>query len=233
MVSTLRRVAIPIIGPTMDDALRDMYEVTDRYSVAKFPIEVILELRLDYMRDTNVKRLREGSPLKKLWTNRVKYEAGPDPNAGFKGSEDERYALLQETIDYDEEKYADSEWKYPGDLRAQTGINFIRSWHNFKETPEDLEKIYRGIADTNADIIKIATMANNEQDSERMLRLIELARLEDRDIIGLCMGPIGLPTRIRGPSLGGYLTFASLKKGKESALGQITVEELVNTPGFF
>lgn len=39
------------------------------------------------------------------------------------------------------------------------------------------------------------------------------------------MGPAGRISRIAGPLFGGYLTFASLEEGQESADGQIPVLE--------
>ena len=47
-------------------------------------------------------------------------------------------------------------------------------------------------------------------------------------IIGLVMKERGFISQILCAKYGGYLTFASLEKGKESAPGQPTVAELVN-----
>lgn len=40
------------------------------------------------------------------------------------------------------------------------------------------------------------------------------------------MGPAGRISRIAGPLFGGYLTFASLEEGQESADGQIPVQKM-------
>jgi 3-dehydroquinate dehydratase len=45
-------------------------------------------------------------------------------------------------------------------------------------------------------------------------------------IITLCMGPMGRISRIAAPLLGGYLTFASLAEGEESADGQMPLIEM-------
>ncbi len=108
----------------------------------------------------------------------------------------------------------------------KSNTKLIVSHHNFKETPIQLNDIYQRIAKTNADIIKIATKANNYNDSLRMLNLISGA---DRDIIAICMGQKGMITRVYGPAVGGYLTFASLGEGKSSASGQMNVDELRQT----
>jgi 3-dehydroquinate dehydratase len=44
--------------------------------------------------------------------------------------------------------------------------------------------------------------------------------------VSFAMGPSGITSRILSPLLGGYLTYASLGEGKESAPGQVTVSEL-------
>ncbi len=96
------------------------------------------------------------------------------------------------------------------------------SHHNFEETPDNLEDIYKRIEDKNPDIIKIATKANSPADSLKMLELVQNSK---KDIIGICMGEYGLVTRVYGPDLGSYLTFASMP-GKASAPGQLSVNQV-------
>ncbi len=42
----------------------------------------------------------------------------------------------------------------------------------------------------------------------------------------MAMGPLGFASRVLCPLVGGYFTYASIERGKESASGQITVREL-------
>jgi 3-dehydroquinate dehydratase/shikimate dehydrogenase len=49
--------------------------------------------------------------------------------------------------------------------------------------------------------------------------------------IALAMGEHGLISRLLAPKFGGFLTFASLESGKESAPGQLTVSDLQNIYG--
>lgn len=205
----------------MDEALRYMERVTQIAEKKEFPVDYIVELRLDYLQRPDVKRLLYGSSLPKIATNRVKHEGGL-----FKGSEEERFSYLQEAVGLGVE-YVDVEFDYFRLLQRGQTTKLIVSHHNQRETPANLQEIYRRMVYKKADIVKIATTANSQQDSLRMLQLIELARSEGVDIIGLCMGVEGIVTRIRGPQLGAYLTFAPLEKGKESAPGQITVDELL------
>ena len=202
------RIAIPITAESMDEALRDMDKAAK--------VADIIELRLDYMSNPNLERLLGHSQTPKIVTNRTQYEGGR-----FQGSEEHRIAYLEQAIALGVE-YVDIELDHYHPLeRANTKL--IISHHNFEETPENLNDIYQRIAERNPDIIKIATKANNYDDSLRMLNLIGGA---DRDIIAICMGQEGMITRVYGPAEGGYLTFASLGEGKSSASGQLNVDEL-------
>ena len=45
-------------------------------------------------------------------------------------------------------------------------------------------------------------------------------------IVSFAMGDLGLISRVLCPLVGGDFTYASIEKGKESAAGQMTVEDL-------
>ena len=79
---------------------------------------------------------------------------------------------------------------------------------------------------TGAEITKIVTRAETWGDNLRVLELIPKARDMGTQIIALCMGPMGRISRVFSLLLGGYLTFASLEEGQESATGQIPVAEM-------
>lgn len=51
-------------------------------------------------------------------------------------------------------------------------------------------------------------------------------------MIGLVMGERGLISRVLCPKFGGYLTFATLSTGKESAPGQPTLSDLLDIYNF-
>jgi len=247
------RIAVPIIGPLMDDALRDMDRAVN--------LEVdMIELRIDCITDPNLERLLEHSKIPKIATNRVKYEGGK-----FEGSEEQRVALLQNAINLGVE-YVDIELDYyfqhfsfPSDESAK----LIVSHHNFEGAPKYLEDIYRMSTRKDADIIKIAACANSFADVIKMMELVfyagrtiglnmdkkdnlkyvtkqEICNFQEmfRDMIdvpGRFWDNLGNWTesgvtysgfsRVISPVLGSYLTFACLP-GKPSAPGQLTVEEL-------
>jgi 3-dehydroquinate dehydratase type I len=104
------------------------------------------------------------------------------------------------------------------------------SKHLLNGTPsrEKLEEDFRNMVATGADIMKIVTRARKPEDNLRVLDLIPFARNLGIEIVTFCMGPMGRLSRIASPLLGGYLTFASLEQGEESADGQIPVAEMRN-----
>ena len=206
-------ICTPIISSGMEEAIADIKKANT--------IADIIELRIDFISDLDLKELIEAAKKPIIVTNRRKQDEGK-----FKGTEEERLALLKKAIglgaDYiDIEIDAD----YKEVINNKNGSKIIVSYHNFKETPENLKGIYNQLASADADIIKIATKANKLSDN---LRILEIIKKSDKQIIAMCIGQLGEISRVLAPLYGSCITFASLSKGKESALGQIPAETLRN-----
>lgn len=105
----------------------------------------------------------------------------------------------------------------------------ICSYHNFNGTSEDLDKIYRRLNATNADIIKIADQTNDVTDTIKIWKLLEKANQENQKFIPIAMGEAGKWTRILGLAHGAFMTYAALETGKETASGQISAGDLIET----
>lgn len=102
----------------------------------------------------------------------------------------------------------------------------ILSFHELEKTPplNNLKEIVKAQLAAGADICKVVTTAQESEDNLTILKLItEFPKIR---IVAFAMGPLGLPSRILCPLVGGDFTYASIEKGKESAQGQITVTEL-------
>lgn len=184
----------------------------------------MVELRIDYIKNVDLKRLLEKRTKPVIVTNRPVREGGR-----FDGSEEERIALLRLAIQLQAD-YVDIEHDSIQHVRRDTvhrvPTKIIVSYHNFRETPDDLTDIYKRLSQSGADIVKIVTHANSITDNVRMYRLIQQSRMP---VISFCMGELGIISRILYKRFGSYLTFASLRTGKESAPGQINIYELLNT----
>ena len=210
-------ICIPIVGPTQNKSLEDIASAE--------PLADFLELRLDLMVDYDLDILLTASAKPCIVTNRTKLEGGQ-----FQGTEEERVNILKKAMEAGAE-YVDIETSTPRELlkpflESDRKSKVILSYHNFTDTPEELDHLYEIMCEMPADVIKIVTYARDITNNLAVFRLIERAKKENKKLIALCMGERGEISRILSPLLGGFLTFGSLETGKESAPGQITAVKL-------
>ena len=90
-------------------------------------------------------------------------------------------------------------------------------------TPEDLGAIYTRLAALDADIVKLATLANSPNDNLRMMELVKSAKIPT---VGLCMGDLGTPSRILCGRFGSPFTFASFHHERLLAPGQLSYDQM-------
>ena len=178
----------------------------------------LVELRVDYVgRSVNLKRLLEDKPGPVVITARRREDGGR-----WMRSETERLALLRTAI-VEGVEYVDIEADVASQIPRYGKTKRIISFHDFEETPENLEELHAAMAEEDADIVKIATMANSFSDNLRMIELVKNAKVPT---IGICMGEMGLITRILADRLGSPFTYATYNKDKEMAPGLLEWREL-------
>ncbi len=102
----------------------------------------------------------------------------------------------------------------------------ICSHHDFAGVPKDLDRIYEQMAGLKAGILKIAVNVADITDCLHVFRLLDRARLDDREMIAIAMGDAGVVTRIMGPSRGSFLTYGALDESHPTAPGQISAKDL-------
>jgi 3-dehydroquinate dehydratase / shikimate dehydrogenase len=179
----------------------------------------LVELRLDYIHgQVNVRRLLADRPGPVVMTCRRERDGGK-----YVGSEAERLLMLRLAITEGAD-YVDLEEDIARDVPRYGTTKRIVSLHNFRSTPPDLEGIHRRMADLDADIVKIATMANQPGDNLRMLRLIRDSRIPT---VGVCMGEIGTPTRILAGKFGAPFTYSTFHHERALAPGQLSFREMM------
>ena len=102
----------------------------------------------------------------------------------------------------------------------------LLSYHNLEKTPSlsAMKQIVQQQIKAGADICKIVTTAQSFEDNISMLKLI--SEFPEQAIVAFAMGPAGAVSRVLCPLAGGEFTYASITRGKESAPGQMTVNEL-------
>ena len=104
----------------------------------------------------------------------------------------------------------------------------LLSYHDLEKTPDfdTMRQLIHQQIKAGADICKVVTTAQSFEDNMSVLQLIP-AFPENR-VVAFAMGAAGVTSRIFCPLVGGDFTYASLAEGKESAPGQMTVEDLKN-----
>ncbi len=120
-------------------------------------------------------------------------------------------------------EYVDLEEEIAGGIPRYGKTKRIISMHNFRETPENLEEIHARLANLDADVVKLATMANEPHDNVRML---ELVRNSSVPTVGICMGEIGTPSRILAGKFGAPFTYATFHHERTLAPGQLSFRQM-------
>lgn len=179
----------------------------------------LVELRIDWLsRVPELKRLLDDRPTPTVVTCRRKEDLGR-----WRGSEEERITLLRSAIVSGVE-FVDLEIDLAPKIPRYGNTKRIISYHNFDETPDNLEEIYEELTEQDSDVIKIVTMANSPVDGVRMMSLLQNAK---KPTVGFCMGEFGLFTRVLCGKFGSPFTYASFSSERELAPGQISFKDMV------
>jgi 3-dehydroquinate dehydratase type I len=212
-------ICIPIMA-------RDTAEAVKKIARAN-PLADLLELRLDVMESFRLEDMIQEASKPVIVTYRSRKEGG------HSSKDDETRAHHLLSAIENKADYVDLEYNMPPDLRGQIlqyrrESKIIASVHIIDNTPsrEELDSILSGLAGTGADIVKVVTRAQQREDNLRVMDLIPRATEMGLKIIAFCMGEKGRISRVASLLFGGYLTFASLDRGEESADGQIPVKEM-------
>ncbi|MDR3762847.1 MAG: shikimate dehydrogenase [Acidobacteriota bacterium] len=190
----------------------------------------LIELRLDYLK----------SPLAAIPKIRRIIEIRPDAiliatcrrtvsGGNFKGSLKDELDVLQRAADAgapaldvsieSAEGLTQANWE---DLRARAAI--ILSSHDFKST-NNLEETFARMRAFPADFYKVVGTATSLHDNVTMTRFLE-QYCSEYPMVGMCMGELGMVSRILAIKAGAAFTFSSPEAGKETAPGQPTFREL-------
>lgn len=178
----------------------------------------LIELRLDFLaKAPDFSRLLHEKPCPMVATVRRPVDGGR-----FPGTEEERLKLLRQAIvaGFD---WVDLETDIIDQVRRFKDVRRIVSYHNMRELPNDLEKIYARMCQQDADVVKIAVAANEPADN---LRVIDLLRKSPKPTVALCMGDQGLPSRVLGPCFGSPFTYGAFNKERGVVPGMLSFDEL-------
>ena len=143
-------------------------------------------------------------------------------------SSEEYVQMIKEVAQLYQPDYIDFEYFSYKDVFDQMldFPNLVLSYHNFQETPENLMEILSELTSLNPKVVKIAVMANTEQD---VLDLMNFTRgfktlNPEQEYVTISMGKVGKVSRITSDVTGSSWSFASLDEA--SAPGQISLSSM-------
>jgi 3-dehydroquinate dehydratase/shikimate dehydrogenase len=171
----------------------------------------LVELRVDCLRrEPDMKRILKHRPTAIVFTARRGVDGGL-----WRGHEEKRQQLIREAIVMGAE-YIDLEVDIASKIRRFGKTKRIISYHNFKETPENLGEIIEECSRQDPDIIKVATTVSTVAQAARVLKLGARAKVPT---IAIGMGELGFFTRILGRKFGAPMTFAGFHPERTFAPG--------------
>ena len=181
-----------------------------------------VEVRLDFLaKAVDFKRLLSSKACPWMATLRR-----PQDGGRWAGSEVERLTLLRQAIVSGAFDWVDLETDIAGIVPRFGPVRRVVSYHNVKETPDNLAGIYADMLRQDGDIYKVAVFANTPADCARVL---EIQRAAPKPTVAFCIGDIGLPTRFTALKYGAPWTYAAFNRERGVAPGLPSVDELRTT----
>lgn len=207
-----------IKGPSIEEAARQIEKVLEHAD--------LVELRLDYFHlldVENIKQLKKLFSIPMIFTLRSYLQGGE-----YTGSEESRWVHIKNLAQLKPE-FFDLESSLPISFFEEFSVQYpevklIVSYHNFIETPSNLEEIYEEMKKKTAFFYKIAVLSHSCLDT---LFLLDFAKQKDSALIVVSMGNFGEISRILGPIVGSPITYACVSEEERTALGQFSVETLI------
>ncbi len=189
----------------------------------------IIELRLDCLHPAELEKLSDNvSQLLSNLSGPVILTLRPANQGGHRELiVDERLNFWKAQLHGGDAVWWDIESDFPVELPFEPDWSrVIISHHDFAAVPGNLAQIYERMANTRAQVVKLAVQANDIVDCIPVFQLFDRARREGREIIAIAMGNAGIATRILGPSRGAFLTYGALENESATAPGQVTARAL-------
>ena len=221
-------VSIPVSSP-------DDIDVAMAHAVESVEVGAdLVEWRIDEWPEeddsvSELSKLVDDGPAACILTVRSVAEGG-----AFEGSPDDLAEFILAMAEHGmRPRYLDLEyamWNASSSLRdafaaMHDDVGLILSMHDMLGRPADLLRIAVDMqAQEEAAVVKLVWRARSTRDN---LEAFELLRTRSKPMIALCMGELGLPSRVLAGRAGGFLTFASSSAGA-TADGQCDIATLLD-----
>lgn len=210
------KICIPVSGETVEEMIRQIPEA-EKYAD-------LIEVRFDYLDNPNETNLAEIFKHKSNtpWIATFR----PGEQGGFRELNIETRTKFWNSEH--ETEFVDLEEDVVG-VASDTRAVKICSLHDFSGVPGDIDALFDRLAATKAEIVKIAVNVKDATDAVPVWKLLARAKAMNKGVIPVAMGEAGKWTRILGLAHGAFLTYASLESGSETASGQLTAAEMLET----
>jgi 3-dehydroquinate dehydratase type I len=187
----------------------------------------LIEVRLDFLdASRNLSDVVKSTKIPLIATNKLLSE-----NGNFAGTETERQQTLFNAAKNDFE-YVDVDLSSPKhketiDKLKLLGAKPIVSYHKFDGalSISEMEKVLEQEIASGASVCKIITTAKQIEDNLTALNFVSTMSSKTK-LVCFCMGELGKVSRLLSPMFGAFFTFASLQQGNETAVGQMTIQEM-------
>ena len=185
----------------------------------------LIEIRADDLRTEEVAEVVKAAGRPVIVTLRRRSEGG-----GFDGSEEDRSAGLRAALEAGA-LFVDVEWGSPQQVLAEGehATRVILSYHGSKCSLAALTPILRSMASSGAARLKIVPEAAKPADGAVVRDLLRQAEEDSVVLACFAMGRAGALTRLMAPVWGSWATYGSLEAGSETAPGQFTATELLES----
>ena len=187
----------------------------------------LIEVRLDYLGTSRTfSDFVKATKIPLIATNKLQTE-----NGFFAGTETERQQTLLNAARSGFE-YVDIELSSPKQKEAinrlkSMGAKPIVSYHKFDGAlnVSEMAKIFNKQVAVGADVCKIVIKAEKIEDNLTTLNFVASVSSKAK-LVCFCLGEQGKLSRLLSPLFGGFFTFASLREGSETAMGQMTINQM-------
>jgi 3-dehydroquinate dehydratase/shikimate dehydrogenase len=181
------------------------------------PLVDLIELRLDYF------EIHEKPDFPVIFTLRKKEQGGV-----YDFSESTRLKKIEKLLELGPD-YCDIEADTDPVFIERIAKKFpkvklIGSYHNFEETPQDLDAIFQTMKNPHFSIYKMALQACSTLD---MLKLMIFLKKSKEPLSAMSMGELGKPSRVMAPILGSVLDYAGLEE--DPKLHRYSLKTLLET----
>jgi 3-dehydroquinate dehydratase/shikimate dehydrogenase len=181
-----------------------------------------LELRLDFLaKAIDFKRL---TPYKRCpWVATLRRA---DDGGRYRGPEDERLVILRQAIASGAFDWVDLETDIASSVPRFGPVKRVVSYHNMQETPANLDEVYAGMLKQDADVYKLAVLAQSPED---VVRVLDLQKSAPKPTVAFCLGDIGQPSRFLALRHGAPWVYAAFNKERGIAPGLPSFDEFRTT----